>query len=115
MAFNFQNYVRLWPFLQFVGLELVAGGLIYDRWHPTLGSFISTLAWVLSAGAFSYVAYRDGLKSLLNIRRILQALGYAAIATGLVLGLTQAEKGGIVSFVGTGVSMAGFAYDLIYP
>lgn len=116
MSFNLEKYLRIWPWLQFVGLELVAGGLIYARFNPVLGTLVASLAGIGSAGVFGYIVSKDGIVSLFGIRRLLQALGYAAMLVGLVLGYTgRAERGALFAFVGTGVAMAGFAYDLLYP
>jgi len=114
MPFNFAKYVKLWPFTQFVGLELVAGGMISERWHGNLGQVVALAGLLASAYAFAYVTYKDGLRSLLNIRRLLQAAGYAAIIVGM-LPQVGSERGAAIAFVGTGVAMAGFCYDLIYP
>lgn len=112
MAFDVTKYVRLWPWSQFVGLELLVGALVWQRWHPTSGDVVAFAACLVSAFAFAYQVNKNGVKSLLNIRRALQAIGYAAILYGLIRG---GEFGAVVAFLGSGVAMAGFVYDLIYP
>ena len=52
MSFNLEKYLRVYPWLQFVGLELVAGGLIYARFNEGLGTLVAALASVGSAGVF---------------------------------------------------------------
>lgn len=115
MATQLEKYSKVWSLLQFIGLELVAGGLIYARFDATLGILVATLSFVESAGVFGYIVRKDGFSTLFGIRRLLQAAGYAAVLGGLLLGFTgHAERGAIVTFVGTGFSMAGLFYDTLY-
>lgn len=116
MSFDFSKYVKLWPWLQFVGLELIVAGLVFERWHPTIGGIGGGLSLALSAFAFVHIVRADGWKPLLQIRRLLQVIGYVAIIFGFASQATHhSERGALFIFVGTGVAMAGIVYDLIYP
>jgi len=112
MPFNFNNYVKLWAFAQFVGLEILVGGMISQRWHVHLGALVAILGFVISAGAFAYVTYKDGIESLIPMPHLLMAIGYAAIAFGYIG--VKGWQGDAFVYVGSGVAMAGFAFNLLY-
>lgn len=116
MSFDFNKYVKLWPFTQFVGLELIAGGLVAQRYHPVAGGVLAIAAWAGSSFAFVHILRTEGFKSLFNIRRLLQLAGYVAVIGGMVAtGFPETERGTLLAFVGTGFTMAGLMYDAIYP
>ena len=113
MGFNFSNYVKLLPFLQFVGLEVFVGGAIYERYHAGLGATVSVFGMAVSVLAFAYMIWKDGIKSLLPLPHLLMAAGYVALLAGLFV--VRGERGELLAYLGSGVTMAGFAYTLLYP
>ena len=116
MSFDFSKYVRLWPWLQFVGVELFVGLLIWQRWNPVLGTLFSFIALGGSAFAFyTYAIKKSGWKGIFEIHRLLQTVGYAAMLIGIFIGFGHSEAGDMTAYVGHGVVLAGFAYDLLYP
>jgi len=113
--FKISNYVKLPAWLQFVAYQFIVGGLLmFAHGKSMTGQRLALIALAIGVGALVY-SRLFAISTLFKLPGLLQLGGYAAILFGLLL-LTQLESFALViTFLGLGVSQAGYNYDKIYP
>ena len=113
MSFKISNYVKPAPWAQFVGHMLLLGAIV-GALTGHKAAFRVALAALVIAGA----AYANRFKSLppndAALRLKLQVAGLAAALLGAILFWFAPNVGAWLCFIGTGLSLADFCYDLIY-
>lgn len=118
MPFDIKQYVKLPAFLQFVAYQLIVGILLFVV-HRQTGFWAETarvagfVALAVGIGAFLYRVHLT-LGTLSTVPAKLQLAGGVLIVIGLFLLIPHLVAGAIVAYLGLGMSMAGFVYDLIY-
>lgn len=76
---------------------------------------VGDIIFVIENGVPSDMSFLDSFESAVKIKPWLQFVGYMVAFGGLILTSKHGNLGPIVSYVGLGMSFAGFLYNKIYP
>lgn len=116
MSFKLSDYVKLAPWLQFVGHMLVLLGVVLVLLHYHWAVWLVIAANIGAGGAFRY-QWHKGMAPKIDavLRTELQLGGVSLTLVGGILLFFIAPAGALCSFIGTAAALAGFCYDLLYP